>query len=589
MKVQIKKTPTTNGLSKRCGDFETLVAALDYAAQGTTGINFYERGQLKTSLTYTELRTQAVKLAKKLNSLNVERGSRMAVFAETDPYFHIFFFACQYAGLIPVPIPVQFRLGSKNENILHARSLIKKSGATLAVATESSLNLLMDAVDGLKLEAFGSVNFFQNLPENVSRLKPLEPEETAYLQYTSGSTRKPCGVEITQKAVMSNLEAITKYGLEVNQSDRCVSWLPFYHDMGLVGFVLGPIASQLSVDYFSPQDFVMRPTSWLTLISSNKATISFAPPLGYALCAKRLKSQNLTGCNLKCWRVAGVGADTIRFEPLHQFAELLKPVQFNKNAFLACYGLAECSLAVSFAPLGKGLDIDHCDRRLLAENGIASPVDSDTEQKVSFVKCGRPLPNLEIQVRDKDGKRLKERHVGALHIKGPSLMKGYIDNPEETEKTLFEDGWLNTGDSAYIKNGEIVIVGRNKDMMVINGRNIWPQDLESIVTQNPEIMANDAIAFSVFDSKGNEIPVIEIQCAENVLKSCEDLIKKIKSEIYYEMGLRCYLELVPLHTIPHTTSGKPSRSKAKKQFLERHNNFYSGYDDLKQDQFNVCR
>jgi fatty-acyl-CoA synthase len=205
------------------------------------------------------------------------------------------------------------------------------------------------------------------------------------------------------------------------------------------------------------------------------------------------------------------------------------------------------------------------------------------------VKCGRPLPNLEIQVRDKDGKRLKERHVGALHIKGPSLMKGYIDNPEETEKTLFEDGWLNTGDSAYIKNGEIVIVGRNKDMMVINGRNIWPQDLESIVTQNPEIMANDAIAFSVFDSKGNEIPVIEIQCAENVLKSCEDLIKKIKSEIYYEMGLRCYLELVPLHTIPHTTSGKPSRSKAKKQFLERHNNFYSGYDDLKQDQFNVCR
>ncbi len=570
----MKETPTDSGITKLYADFPTLSRALDYAAQGDSGINFYKRGRLQVSLPYAELRERAVDLAKKLSGLNLERGARIALLADTDPDFHIFFFACQYAGLVPVPIPVQFRMGSKEENINHTRWLISISRASLAMAPKSCTELLTASTRDLDLGLVGDADLFHKLPDfGDMELTPLKAEELAYLQFTSGSTQAPREVQISQRALLNNLQGITKQGLQIGQQDRSVSWLPFYHDMGLVGFVLGPVTSQTSVDYLNPSEFVMRPQLWLSLLSRNRATISFAPPFGYELCTKRLKRQNNLDYQLENWKIAGVGADMIQAPALLEFADLLQPCGFSRDAFLACYGLAEASLAVSFSQKGQGLKVENCKKKLLSESGVALPAENDSaEETVQFVKCGKLLAGLEVQVCDESGQKLDKRRCGTLYVKGSCIMQGYVDQPGETKNALSDQGWLDTGDLAYIsEDEEIVIVGRNKDMLLINGKNIWPQDLESIAIRNSEVNTADALAFSLQDTNGRDTAVVLLQTKEKEQTNSEEIVRQIKSDVYSQLGINCYVELVPLHTLPRTSSGKPSRSKAKKQFLQNMN------------------
>ena len=194
----------------------------------------------------------------------------------------------------------------------------------------------------MNLRFSGSPKEFDDLPQSDEQLRPSEPNDIAYLQYTSGSTRFPRGVMITQKAVMSNLFAILKYGIQIRPGDRAVSWLPYFHDMGLVGLVLAPVAAQFSVDYLNTRDFAMRPRLWLTLMSQNRATLSFSPPFGYELAARRIREKDVENFDLSAWRIAGVGAETIRTESLELFADLLTPSGFDRRSFLPCYGMAEC-------------------------------------------------------------------------------------------------------------------------------------------------------------------------------------------------------------------------------------------------------
>ncbi|MCK5485975.1 MAG: AMP-binding protein, partial [Desulfobacterales bacterium] len=256
----MEATPTTNNLSFRAGNFSTLPEALDYAAQGQTGYNFYDgRGKLNAVLSYAKLRDEAQALARRLCSLGLERGARMALVADTHPDFIRFFFACQYAGLIPVPLPASVHMGGRKSYVNQLRRLLLSCRATVAMATEDFFPFLSEAAEGLSLRFCGTPEAFAELPEASIPLSPMGPKELAYIQYTSGSTRFPRGVMITQKAVLNNLSHIIKYGSKIRPGDRYASWLPFYHDMGLVGLVLVPVASQLSVDYLSTRDFAMRP------------------------------------------------------------------------------------------------------------------------------------------------------------------------------------------------------------------------------------------------------------------------------------------------------------------------------------------
>lgn len=572
--MSVKPTPTEHNLTRRHADFSTLAEALDYAAQGETGCNFYTgKGALFAVLPYRELREQALEIAYRLHGLGLKRGDRVALVAETHPNFQRFFFGCQYAGLVPVPVPPPLQLGGGHEYTGHLRRLLSDSQARVCVGPTEYGAFLAEASEGLHLQFIGSAEAFSHFPANPTELRPLEADELAHLQYTSGSTRFPRGVMITQSAVMSNLSCTVQH-LQMQPNDRAVSWLPYYHDMGLVGLVLAPVVSQMSVDYLGTREFAMRPRQWLVRMSESKATISFGPPFGYELCARRLRREDTDMLDLSAWRVAGIGAETIRPEPLLKFAEALASAGFDKKAFLPCYGLAESSLAVSFAPLHEGLSSEWVDGKHLSESQRAVPIKHDgTETKIArgnqFVNCGKPLSGHEVVIRGEDGAELPDRHCGSVFVRGPSVMSGYFGDSSNHPDVLSDDGWLDTGDIGYRAAGDIMITGRKKDLIIINGRNIWPQDLEYLAEQQPEVRPGDASAFAVPKPDGEEQAVVVIQCREADVDKRQSLVDRMDRAIRAELGVDCIVDLVPLHTLIRTSSGKLSRFRTREDFIER--------------------
>lgn len=564
-----RPTPTESGIALRRANFSTLTEALDYAAQGESGFNYYGgRGELALPLPYRVMRERAQELALRLQ--RYPRGSRVALIAHTHQDFAVMFYACQYAALVPVPLPAAIHLGGRDAYVRHLRQMVRDCSAVAAFAPAEFVDLLHEAAHGAGLEMAGTAEDFMALEPAAALPEPPRPDELAYLQYTSGSTRFPRGTMITQAAALANLYAIFNHGFPLRSDDRFCSWLPYYHDMGLVGIVLGCVATQRTVDFLGSREFAMRPRLWLKLMSQNRATISFSPPFGYALCARRLKPADAEALDLSAWRVAGVGAEMIHPEWLHSFAAVLKPAGFDPKAFLPCYGMAEVALAVSFSPVGGGFSIDHVESEPLAAHGQAIAADDDGTNRHAFVNCGPALPGFDVEIRDEHGQIVPERQVGRIHLRGESVMSGYFNNPQATREVLSDDGWLNTGDLGYYADGSLHITGRAKDLMIINGRNIWPQDLENLAEQQPEVRPTDTSAFSIVGADGSETPVLVVQCRETDPAVLASLVDRLHQSIAAEFGVHCLIELVPPHTLPRTSSGKLSRSTARKEFLERY-------------------
>ncbi|MDH4021079.1 MAG: fatty acyl-AMP ligase [Xanthomonadales bacterium] len=567
---QLSPTPANTNLPVKIAPYTNLVDALEYAAQGDTGFNFYDgRGHLSVVLPYSELRDEARIIARRLLSLGCERGARVGIIAETEPMFHRFFFACQYAGLIPVALPAGIQLGAHGAYVSQVRRMLKSCGASIVVAPDTHANFMAEAVEGLDLLMAGKQSDFDALPEADVEFVPLGADDPAYLQYTSGSTSFPRGVEVTQKTVLNNLMEIARYGLKLNSEDRFVSWLPFYHDMGLVGFILVPLIGQLSVDYLGSRTFAMRPRLWLKILSDNGGTISSAPTFGYALCAKRLRPSDVETYDLSHWRAACVGAERINPEPLQEFAEILEPCGFDQNAFVACYGMAECVLATSFAPLGEGLSVDVVDRKIMADTGEARPSSGDAISTSAYVDCGKLLPGFEFCVLDDNGVELANRHCGHIYLKGPSVMRGYFHDEKSTSEVLSEDGWLNTGDIGYRIDNHLVITSRSKDVIIIKGRNIWPYDLEVLAQQTGGVKLGGVAAFSVSLDGNEEQAVLVVETKEKDADKRVHIIEDISRSIHAHFGINVRIDLTPRGTLPRTSSGKLSRSQSKQDYLAR--------------------
>ncbi|MDJ0877016.1 MAG: fatty acyl-AMP ligase [Halieaceae bacterium] len=572
--MQPNATPTHHDLAYRAADFETLTDALDYAAQGETGSNFYTgRGEIYASISYADLRQQSQMLARKLLGLGLHKGDRVALVAETDPEFIRFFYACQYAGLIPVALPASVKVGAHSAYVAQLQRLLEASDAAIGVASEGYLPFLQEASEDLAIRMVEEPEAFHALPDTGLALPEVKPTDIAYIQYTSGSTRFPRGVVIEHQTAMANLQAIMQ-GLEMGSDDRMMSWLPYYHDMGLVGFVLVPMSAQVSIDYLDTREFAMRPRQWLNLMTKTRATISFAPSFGYDLCARRVRPADLEQYDLSSWRVAGIGAEMIRPQTLEHFADMLETCGFDRRAFLACYGMAECTLGISFSPLNTGFTTHHIDSDHLADHHEAVLLEEseNSGRGRHFVNCGYPLPGFDVEVRDDDGKALPDWHSGVIYLRGPSVMSGYFGLPEETSHALCEDGWLNTGDIGYLADGIITITGRKKDLIIIHGRNIWPQDLEHIAESQPEVRVGDALAFSAPDHEGDELCVLVVQCRETDPNKRNNLVRRLTALVRMELSLDCYVELVAPHSLPRTSSGKLSRSKARQDFIAAHDN-----------------
>jgi len=555
-------------IAERQTDFAgTLPEALDLAALTSQGMTLFDsRGALESVVGYGELRERSMQLARRLCAGGFARGDRVAIIAETRLEFILLFFACQYAGLVPVPLNASVNLGGRDNYVRQIAFLVRNCEARALFGSAAFAEFMREAAADLPLLHVGEVAAFEALHPACAPLPEVGPDDPAYVQYTSGSTRVARGVLMTQRAVMTNLEAIIFDGLKLQPDDKFFSWLPFYHDMGLVGKLLTPVAGRVSAAYLDSRHFALRPRLWLKLIEATGATISFGPSFGYGLCARRMRDGEGARYDLSRWRIAGIGAEMIRIRTIQEFLAAVAGSGFVPQALLPCYGMAEVGLAISFSELRTGVESDLVDRSQVMDDRLAVPVCRNSRiPALEFVVCGRPLAGIAVEVRDADRILLPDRVVGTVWARTDSVMTGYLNNPEATADALF-GGWLNTGDLGYMIDGKLVITGREKDLIIVNGRNYWPQDLEYIAEQYPGVRSGDAMAFSLQEGDVGERVVMLVQCRETDPDAREEMRMQIESRVRTEFGCDCDVELVEAHTLPRTSSGKPSRSRARADY-----------------------
>ena len=563
--VALVSTPSDDSQPRRHADFATLGESLDYAAAGVLGLNFHDpRGTLIRVYPYAELRADALAAARRMIAFGLDRGDRVALLAETGPEFAAAFFGAIYAGVWPVPLPLPTSFGGREAYIDQLAVQLGSSDPQLLLFP-SELEAMAEAAGAQRGVPAHSFAQFTTLSESDAPLPITDAEDIAYLQYSSGSTRFPHGVAITHRALMSNLRA-HGLGMRMGPGDRGISWLPWYHDMGLVGCLLSMVANQMSADYLKTEDFARRPLAWLDLISRNPGTtLSYSPTFGYDICARRMSSQ-MKGSgrfDLSRWRLAGNGADMIRPDVMQAFVDAFADFGFDAKAFTPSYGLAEATLAVSIMPPGEGLVVELVEETQLSGSGACG----DRPQRYrAIVNCGRPALGMEIEVRDEDGGLLPDRAIGKVWCAGPSVMVGYFRDQEATDACLV-DGWLDTGDMGYLSDGYIYIVGRAKDMIIINGKNHWPQDIEWAVEQLPGFKAGDIAAFAITTPGGEETPAVLVQCRTSDPGERTRLREAIREKVRAITGMNCVVELVPPKTLPRTSSGKLSRAKARNLYL----------------------
>lgn len=565
MTTILQPTPTADDLPRRFADFKTLGEALDYAAKGKRGLNFHDpRGNLTRAYPYSELRDDALATAKRLIAEGIEPGDRVALVAETSAEFAALFFGAVYAGAWPVPLPLPTSFGGRDSYVDQLGVQLRSSDPKILFYPAELDEMGKEAAEKCGVKGANWSEFEQRETPDTD-LPQASAEDICYLQYSSGSTRFPHGVAVTHRALISNLAAHA-HGMHMIQSDRCISWLPWYHDMGLVGCLLSMVANQISTDYLKTEDFARRPLAWLDLISRNEGTsCSYSPTFGYDICARRIGSQSKVEerFDLTRWRLAGNGADMIRPDVMQSFVNAFADAGFDAKAFLPSYGLAEATLAVTLMPPGEGIIVD-----LVEESRLSgAPVDASRPRRYrSIVNCGKAVREMALEVRDETGRVLADREIGRVWCSGPSIMHSYFRDPASTAECLV-DGWLDTGDMGYLIDGYLYIVGRAKDMIIINGKNHWPQDIEWAVEQLPGFKSGDIAAFSITTPAGEEAPAVLVQCRTTDEAERHRLRDEIRDKVRSITGMNCVIELVPPRTLPRTSSGKLSRAKARNLYL----------------------
>ncbi|MEJ5975184.1 fatty acyl-AMP ligase [Novosphingobium sp. PS1R-30] len=559
--------PTANedDLPRRYADFDNFCEAIDYAAQGKRGLNFHDpRGTLVRPYPFSELRQDALAMAYRLIAHGVKPGDRIALIAETGPHFAALFCGAVYAGAWPVPLPLPTSFGGKDNYIDQISVQMASAEPRMLLFPAELETMALAAAERQGCEGVVWEAFAQEAATEVALPTPA-PDDICFLQYSSGSTRFPHGVAVTHRSLLANL-AGHSHGMNIGPSDRCVSWLPWYHDMGLVGCFLSPIGNQFSVDYLKTEDFARRPLAWLDLISRNPGTsVSFSPTFGYDICSRRVSSQTNVAerFDLSRWRLAGNGADMIRPDVMQAFVNTFAPAGFKAGAFMPSYGLAEATLAVTLMPPGEGIRVE------LVEEERLSGCPRDLSRPARYraiVNCGKVVRGMELEIRGEAGHALADHHIGKVWCRGTSVMHSYYRDPEATEACMV-DGWLDTGDMGYLVDGYLFIVGRAKDMIIINGKNHWPQDIEWAVEQLPGFHQGDIAAFSLETENGEEVPAVLVHCRVSDPIERIKLHDEIRDKVRSITGMNCIVELVPPRTLPRTSSGKLSRAKAKKLYL----------------------
>jgi acyl-CoA synthetase (AMP-forming)/AMP-acid ligase II len=542
----------------------TVTDALVAAARTPRGIKVIEHDGRSQWLPYAELLKEALLLAGGLDARGLKRGDHVALVAPESGDFIRTFYGITAAGLVPVPLVPPAQAADVSTFVRQSHHLLAASRAAAVVTSPDVAPLL--GVSGLdastRILTLDELKGLPALPEPVA----VSANDTALLQFTSGSTAAPKGVVLSHANLHANVTSILgPSGLNVTAADVSVSWLPLYHDMGLIGMLTSSLYAQVDIVVMSPVLFLKRPTAWLEAISEHRGTISFAPTFAYELCIRRIKPSQISGLDLSSWRVAGCGAEPVRGRTLREFADRFSSAGFRESSFVPSYGLAEHSLAVALG--SGGLKSDVVDGNRLVRESLAIPVGyvpPSGVPAVELVACGHPFPGHEVQIVDDEGGALPERHVGRILARGPSVMAGYFEDPTETAEVL-RDGWLHTGDLGYIAGGELYVCGRTKDLIIRHGRKYHPPDLESAITDVEGVRPSGVVVFGIsrVEEADEVIAVVEGRAS----LASHDFAERVRRRIRETAGLELdHVLVTPLGTIPRTTSGKVRRAETRARF-----------------------
>ncbi|GMU59213.1 MAG: hypothetical protein AMXMBFR34_09760 [Myxococcaceae bacterium] len=553
-------------------DYPHLVAALDQSKGWTDkGFTFLDRDQKEQFFSFERLREEAMRRAAHLRQYGLKQGDRLAMVMPDGEDFVPTFLAAVWAGIVPVPLYPPLSLGKLDSYLDTLVGVLKKAKVS-HLATNAKLQQVLWS--GLsKVDSLKGVVVAEELrgpaPEGVSQEPAhVTADDLCFLQFTSGSTSTPKGVEVTHGSLRANAWAIMRDGLDTDtEVDKGVSWLPLYHDMGLIGFVIAPLFHRIPVTFIPTLTFVRSATVWMETIHRVRGTITFAPNFAYALTAKRAKPEQLARWDLSCMRHFGCGAEPINPGTMRGFLDTFAPAGVTPTMLLPCYGMAEATLAISFIGIQDTLSTDVIDADAYQQKHHAEPAHVDRLEggrAQEFVCCGRAFPGHELGVFDDAGQRLSDRRVGEFWVRGPSIARGYYEDPAATART-FGDGWLKTGDYGYLVNGNVYITGRKKDLIIINGRNYDPQRMEWLVDELPEVRKGSTVAFSR-PGAGSEELIIVLESRTQNPDALKDLVRQKLTE---QLQLTCADVVVcPMGSLPKTSSGKLQRAKTRQQYLD---------------------
>ncbi|MDE3169222.1 MAG: AMP-binding protein [Acidobacteriota bacterium] len=539
-----------------------------------------EREQIQT-ITFGELYNRALNVAGELRRRGLQPGQTAAIMLPTCAEFYYTFAGILLTGGIPVPIYPPFRADRIAEYAARQAGILSNAECRFLVTfsqAQGLANLLKPAVrslrevlnaDKLALAAPASAD----VPATERRAgddaaHAARAAEIAFLQYTSGSTGAPKGVTLTHANLMSNIRSMIA-AAEVEPGDFMVSWLPLYHDMGLIGAWMAPLYSAVPVAVMSPLAFLSRPARWLQAIDRHRATLSPAPNFAYELSLRKIADADLDGVDLSCWRAALNGAEPVHAETLENFASRFAAYGFRPEAIMPVYGLAEATLAISIPKCGRGYRVDRIARDTFESEGRATPA-SQGQPALEFVSAGEPLNDVEVRIVGSDGRDAGERTEGQLWFRGPSATCGYYRNDDATKQIMRGDGWLDSGDLAYRADGELFITGRVKDVIIKAGKKLYPHEIEDVAGRVRGVRTGCVVAFGAPDERsGTERLIVAAEVRRGATVESNRIAAEITQNVNAAMGVPPdRVELLPPQSIPKTSSGKLRRSETRRLYLE---------------------
>jgi 1-acyl-sn-glycerol-3-phosphate acyltransferase len=567
-RAPIQSVPTLESAQGEAVAATTLLEVIDWHVRRQPDriqvIHLSESGE--QPITCRDLAEASERVAAGLQQRGLEAGQSVAIMLPTCPEYFPVYFGILRAGGIPVPIYPPAHLAQVEEHVRRHVGILCNAQAVLLVTIPEARAvawLLRVHVPSLR-----KVVSAQELLQSQDALipVPVAAQDVAFIQYTSGSTGDPKGVVLTHANLLANIRAMGQ-AIGLRPDDVFVSWLPLYHDMGLIGAWLGTLYFGIPLVVMSPLAFLARPVRWLQAIQTYRGTLSSAPNFAYELCVKKIGDEELAGLDLSSWRLAFNGAEAVLPETLTRFGRRFAQYGFHPEALTPVYGLAECSVGLAFPPSGRGPLVDPVQRESFTRTGSAVPATPDDASSLCFVSCGRPLPGHELRIVDASGNELGERQEGRLEFRGASATRGYFNNPQATSQ-LFQRGWLDSGDCGYIAAGEVFLTGRVKDIVIRGGRNIYPHEVEEAVGEIPGVRKGCVVVFGSPDpASGTERLVVLAETRERGQRERQHLREAINTAVVEVLGEPAdQVVLAPPRTILKTSSGKLRRAAMRALF-----------------------